>query len=79
MDPKGGWSDGHQESRSEKVARQDGSSEAASEQGDDLMMEAFGSPAEEPLLSLDEHEEGEKERRSSNRHVPEATQPAHGH
>ncbi len=43
------------------------------------MMEAFGSPAEEPLLSLDEHEEGEKERRSSNRHVPEATQPAHGH
>jgi hypothetical protein len=48
-------------------------------QGDDFVVEAFGAPAEKPLLSLDEHKEGEKERRSSNRHVPEATQPAHGH
>jgi hypothetical protein len=48
-------------------------------EGDDFVVEAFGSPAEEPLLSLDEHEEGEKDGRSSNRDEPEATQPAHGH
>jgi len=48
-------------------------------EGDDLVVEAFGSPAEEPLLSLDEHEQCEEEHGDSHCDEPEATQPAHGH